>query len=235
MKMGRFLKHGPCNKCGSRDNVAHYDDGGWFCFGCGYSLRGTRVTSSQLPATHSLALPDDLTNNLPRSNHTWLAQYLTETEIADNFSYSPSSRRHIYMVRDLSHTPIFYEARRVGELYGKPKTLSFGEKPFHLLRKNNSDDKVVLVEDIISAIKINRQFNSFPLFGTHIPISKLKRFKSLPNPLKTILIWLDRDKFKEAMKLSKVCELLGYNSRVISTEIDPKGLTDQEICDRINV
>lgn len=30
----RFVKHGPCPKCGSRDNVAWYSNGTGYCFGC---------------------------------------------------------------------------------------------------------------------------------------------------------------------------------------------------------
>lgn len=31
----KFSRHGPCEKCGSRDNVAWYSNGTGFCFGCG--------------------------------------------------------------------------------------------------------------------------------------------------------------------------------------------------------
>ena len=31
-----FLNHEPCPKCGSRDNLARFDDGHGYCFGCQY-------------------------------------------------------------------------------------------------------------------------------------------------------------------------------------------------------
>ena len=31
-----FVKHEPCPSCGSRNNLARYDDGHGFCFGCSY-------------------------------------------------------------------------------------------------------------------------------------------------------------------------------------------------------
>ena len=31
-----FIQHEPCPECGSRDNLARYDDGHAFCFGCNY-------------------------------------------------------------------------------------------------------------------------------------------------------------------------------------------------------
>ena len=35
-KLSEFLKHEPCPKCGSKDNLARYDDGHAYCFGCEY-------------------------------------------------------------------------------------------------------------------------------------------------------------------------------------------------------
>jgi len=35
-----FVKHEPCPKCGSRDNLARFDDGHGFCFGCKYYEKG---------------------------------------------------------------------------------------------------------------------------------------------------------------------------------------------------
>ena len=32
--MGEFIKHIPCEKCKSKDNMAEYTDG-YYCFGCG--------------------------------------------------------------------------------------------------------------------------------------------------------------------------------------------------------
>ena len=36
--MSSFIKHMPCNKCGSKDNLGEYDDH-FYCFGCGYYKR----------------------------------------------------------------------------------------------------------------------------------------------------------------------------------------------------
>ena len=35
-----FLKHEPCPKCGSKDNLSRYDDGHAYCFGCDYYENG---------------------------------------------------------------------------------------------------------------------------------------------------------------------------------------------------
>ncbi len=38
-----FLKHEPCPKCGSRDNLARFDDGHGYCFGCQYYEQSTEA------------------------------------------------------------------------------------------------------------------------------------------------------------------------------------------------
>ena len=34
--MEEFIRHEPCPKCGSKDNLARYTDGHGYCFGCEY-------------------------------------------------------------------------------------------------------------------------------------------------------------------------------------------------------
>ena len=55
--MANFLRHEPCEKCGSKDNLAIYDDGSSHCFtpGCGY--RGGASTTSE-PETSNMSLID---------------------------------------------------------------------------------------------------------------------------------------------------------------------------------
>ena len=36
--MGNFVRHAPCPRCGSKDNLAVYEDGSCFCFGCSYTV-----------------------------------------------------------------------------------------------------------------------------------------------------------------------------------------------------
>lgn len=52
--MANVVRHAPCPKCGSRDNRAEYDDGGWHCFGCedhGNGTEGPVETKTTEPAT----------------------------------------------------------------------------------------------------------------------------------------------------------------------------------------
>lgn len=48
--MANFVRHEPCPKCGSKDNLARYDDGSAHCFGCKHNIPAgeteTRETAS---------------------------------------------------------------------------------------------------------------------------------------------------------------------------------------------
>ena len=52
--MTQFLRHEPCPKCLSRDNLARYSDGHAFCFGCSYYEHGDG-TSTQIKETHKVS------------------------------------------------------------------------------------------------------------------------------------------------------------------------------------
>ena len=45
-----FLYHAPCDSCGSRDNVAVYDDGHTYCFGCGSRKKEVSIRPSMTRA-----------------------------------------------------------------------------------------------------------------------------------------------------------------------------------------
>jgi hypothetical protein len=84
----------------------------------------------------------------------------------------------------------------------------------------------VLCEDYLSAIKIGRNFNAIPLFGTFIPD---KLFLSLI-PLQPIIkIWLDFNKAQTAIKQTNKGRQWIQSCSTIITEKDPKEYSTEEI------
>lgn len=45
----KFVKHGPCPECGSKDNLAWFDDGHATCFGCDYQYQPTKDKPKPMP------------------------------------------------------------------------------------------------------------------------------------------------------------------------------------------
>ena len=231
--MAKFIGHEPCPRCGSRDNLARYSDGGGYCFGCQYTIRATHYVPDTPAAKEARELPKDLTTVIPEPNLAWLRQYLNDEEIKEYFEYSPSMRRHIYRYINELTGSVYWEARSVKQdsqgnyTYDEPKTLSAGDKPFFLMGKWRSNGKVVLVEDIISAIKLARHCGVVCLFGSSFPATQMVRLAKIPS-VTEVIFWLDRDKYKEALKQADRMSTI-RKATVLSTDEDPKAIDDEEL------
>lgn len=70
-----FLRHEPCPKCGSKDNLGRYDDGHGHCFGCGYYEKGENMGQAQTSEPDSF---DAIAQNISTSNSKKQKGLLTE-------------------------------------------------------------------------------------------------------------------------------------------------------------
>jgi Zn ribbon nucleic-acid-binding protein len=204
-----FLRHTACPVCPSSDALAIYEDGSQHCFSCGHHKHGNGLerlkTAPQAPKQKKYR---DWGPIAPEALE-WLNSYdLTEQEKM-LFKYDRNHNHLCYEDGD------FLNARNFGE---GPKYLSEGPKPYSPL---GYGVPVVLVEDIISAIKVSRVTACMCLFGSSIPLEKVRSTD--------IVIWLDFDKAKESMKTCKTLIELGFNCRSLVTELDPKCYDTQEI------
>lgn len=217
-----FSHHEACPKCRelgkdeAGNNLARYTNGSAFCFSCHHIERAKgwrpKVT------VESTAPPNDLTNQFPEENLTWLRKYLKDVEIMDHFKYSPSLRRHVFQHED------YWEARSVNPNAGA-KTLSHGQKPFILFGEG---DVIVIVEDVVSAIKVSRVTTALPLFGSHLPPDWMVRLVKLKP--ERIVLWLDANKLLESRGFARRINNLSNNiATSIYTEEDPKVYDDEDI------
>lgn len=217
-----FLKHEACPNCRSvgkdreGNNLARYTNGSAFCFSCRYTEWPDRYSGVHSGDVAHKAIPKDLTDVLPRENQGWLEQYLESSEIRSHFKYSPSIKRHIFQ------DGTYWEARSV--LGAKPKTISHGDKPFILF---GTGDPIVVVEDVVSAIKVSRVCTAIPLFGNSLPPEWMVRICKL-RP-QHVGIWLDSNMVLQARKIVKKFNLLAPIAGTVETELDPKCYTTEQI------
>jgi twinkle protein len=224
--MNKFLRHLPCPKCKSKDNLGEYEDH-FYCFGCQYyklkhdleTLR-SRVYKSKSPSNVIDVSNINTTDELPPVAMKWLLSYgITPTEIVRyNFQWCTDNGTLI-----LLNTGNYWQGRSFKN-FG-PKYLSNGPKPLTTYGKSAT---IILVEDILSAIKVSRvqQVCSSPLLGS----SLASHFEQeLVNNYEMAYIWLDRDKAKNAIRIKNRLKGLGLPSKVIVTELDPKEYTTKEI------
>lgn len=88
---------------------------------------------------------------------------------------------------------------------------------------------LVLVEDILSSIKIDRVTDAMALLGTSLPKEK---YLTLGTKYDKIVIWLDNDNpqvRKSQSKIKRRLELFCPDVQIIYTERDPKEHTQKEI------
>jgi len=132
---------------------------------------------------------------------------------------------------------IFWQGRNLGKVTkDNPKYVNVrSKKTDYCIFKGGSKSKVVvLVEDILSAIKVSNTgcVDSVPILGSYIPPNILPFIKDYD----TIFIWLDYDKrFTSIKSAAKLHELSCKVVRTIITEKDPKEYETTEIKEILNV
>ena len=220
-----FIKHTPCPKCGSRDNLAEYTEN-YYCFGCGYTKQKTDLNSIRkrldpAPSGDLYTFNFKVIEDIPKEPTQWLLQYgITKQDCEQNhIGWNPDKQLLV-----LVNTPNYFQARNFGS-YGA-KYVSKGKKP--LLWYGNGD-KLVCVEDVLSAIKVAKSDKSIcaiPLLGSIMP---LELTETILERFKTVFLWLDRDKAIEAVKQARNLKQKGVNADVIITPKDPKEYSTGEI------
>ncbi len=149
--MGTFVKHIPCEACGSSDANALYDDGSTYCFACLYTEQPKETEGTQ---------------DRPKDTHKFLTgtysaipnRGLTE-ETCRKFGYTLGDGCHIANYRDpKSGSLVAQKIRKAGKNFsvlggGKDMPL-FGQ---HLWGSNGKS--VVITEGEIDALSVAQAFN----------------------------------------------------------------------------
>lgn len=227
--MSRCKKHEACPRCRDNgkdsrgDNLGVYEDGGKHCFSCGYH-EYPNINYRLMPKVDhgpKNLLPSDFIREVPSHAWEWLLQYgLPYTYWKRHCGYSPKEERLVFIVGD----PISFS---IGRYVGTPggitkKWYVWGDSHRHC-EVIGTGEKVVLVEDIVSAHKVAQVTTCIPLFGTVIHPCHLY---FLLNTEKPIVLWLDKDQeLNIRKKVLHLQSILNRDIKVIITEKDPKCLS----------
>ncbi len=228
--MGTFLKHTSCPECGSSDARALYTDGGSYCYSCKAVGKPSFVKKMQhgnLPPKTGKGLPDNISTHFRGKSVEWLTQYgfSIETLIkhgvryANNWVYFTWPDTEVWQGRNMEEKRYY--------------TSGAHDNCLLLYYCGVPSERCVLTEDCLSAIKIAsaRPLNglvsdAMPLLGTHLPSAKLRGLKRLYS---VVDVFLDDDKKKESIALSKRLQLAGLQSRVYIDKRDPKAIDYDEL------
>jgi hypothetical protein len=221
--MTKFMGHLPCPKCGSRDNLGEYDDH-YFCFGCKYHKKKDDVHSLRKRVFKSDSNSEaSLLGNfgeIPRNAMKWLLSYGISQEDIDEYGIKWDVKNQLLVLLD---TAKYWQGRSFDK--HKPKYMSSGSKPLTIYGQS---DIIVLVEDIISAMRIARtkQFCSAPLLGSSL---SYEFENQIVETYRKAIVWLDRDKAINSLRIKRKLQQRGVDSRVVITDNDPKEYSKGEI------
>ena len=226
-----------CPKCHSRDNLGVWEDGSTWCFGCHAYTPPTktienlkrRLLISKTPLKGGVLLPDDAWGAIPKVALEWLAKYgLLKAEIEKlNVLYSQSKDLLIFPFFDAEKNLIAWQGRYFGSNKEYPKYVTYGAKDMLSMFPGPAKSNTVsVVEDVISAIKVSRVQDTIALLGSYL---SLKTANRLARSYDHLVIWLDPDKYKEAVEAQERLSPIFKSVRVIYTEKDPKEYNHEQI------
>lgn len=235
-----FLKNEGCPNCirmgkdRSRNNLGVWTDH-VRCWSCGYyksnnplQMRDINNKKKDTRYGSGIRLSTDCIDILPERCVEWLDQYdLNDNEIDGKFLWSEQFQQLIYPIYDDNKNLVFYQGRSFhqdGEKHTKYHTQGLANKIYHMFGPESC--AIIVVEDLISAIKVGRQFRCMPLWGSEIGP---ERVRMLSERFCELWIWLDKDKAGFSMKAR--LQALPYFDLVKSviTEKDPKEYNNDQI------
>lgn len=238
--MGSVVRYERCPVCASLgrdtrgDNLIIYSDGGKHCFSCRFHIHGSdRIfpfpPKKETP-TVSAVLPFDFTRDVPPEGWKWLSQYgLPYSYWKDYVGYSPYHERVVFLIGGDEHTTKCAIGRYIGTVVKDAKKWwAWGRIHDHAEIVGNGDiQKLVIVEDLISAHKVGQVAKALPLFGTELHNVHKYVLQSTDLP---VVLWLDHDQaIHSYRRANNIAALLGKMPSVVITPQDPKMYDTQTI------
>ena len=230
-----------CPKCRelghdrSMDNLAVYSDGHSYCFRCGYGTGRKHVAQAINKPNHTVVLPADVTTDFPYEARQWLEQYqLSRLDLMSNHvMWSEQWSRLIFPY--FNETGLLaWQGRYIPcgknkiEFNGKAPQKWFSQGKIHEIIHpvKVTNRTAVLVEDIVSAIKVSKFTGAIPIFGSSVSAKQILRLKTVVD---RVWYWLDPDMRSKSVKMSNLSTLLGLPAGMIFSDKDPKEHTYDEI------
>lgn len=178
-------------------------------------------------------LPSDYSIRIPEKHMLWFFKYGISHEDAakHHLGWSEKHNRIVLPVYNRRHELQAIQMRAVGA-WQDPKYLNpTGPNVARALlevQKTGTEDRVVIVEDILSAIKVGKVHNSVSILGTNLTES---RSFSIRERYTSAIVWMDGDKAGKRGQRAAIHKLLmlGMQVKQIRTPCDPKTYSLEDI------
>ena len=244
--IAKFIKHTNCPSCGSRDNLGVYSDDSSYCFGCGFTERGTAnpwdapvLSTDPYDVEEVCILPTDTSTSFGEEALQYLEKSKVSilTAIERGLRYSVSNEQLLFPYYNAEGKLACLQARNFNK-YRREKAKYYNKGspsevlPIYLRDSTRRSRCLVITEDALSAIRIASQCDAMPALGTYVPVKKIV---ALAASYEFIIVWLDHDKWREARDIADNCKWLGLSARTVFTELDPKAYTNEEITEYLQI
>ena len=189
----------------------------------------------------TVRLPADFTQQIPAPGLAWLYKSgITQAEIRTfMIGYSPSQDRVILPVYDRDQRLIYWQGRYLGD-HKRAKARKYtnqyqlGREMTYFCNEGHPvAGGVVLVEDILSAIKVGRVTNAVALLFATIPRKLVQSL--VERGYQTIYIWLDPDKAEYTARQLMRLRSFNYPVRRVYSPRDPKCYNEVAIREFLNI
>lgn len=148
------MRHEPCPSCGSRDNLARYDDGHGYCFGCGHYERGDGTTPEPTRTKVTGDFVSGEIQDLPKRK--------IYSKTCEKFGYRVGTDRagkvvQIADYRDKSGTLVGQKLRYADKKFSVVGNISDSLFGLHLWREGGK--RIVITEGEIDALSVAQATN----------------------------------------------------------------------------
>jgi hypothetical protein len=219
-----------------------------FCFACDHKpfhmkgkqtleslaeLRRLNNESLQRTEGSALKLPNDFTTAIPLEGRLWLYKSGITDKLRKQYNIGYSARLHrvVLPIYDTKGTLIWFQCRAL--LDGqRPKYLQPSRDKTGVVFESttrNTDatkERVVVVEDIMSAIRVGVTHKALSLLGTKADTTHVNTLSEYSE----VTTWLDSDKAgrRGSATIRQAVSMLTSTSNILTSE-DPKAYSDQQI------
>lgn len=238
----------PCSKCGTDDKSLLVNHGNKaynaYCFRCGqnpFQMKGEQSLAelkrikelnhnAYTQKLSALELPSDYTTEIPLQGRLWLYKgSITEsTWKTYGIGYSEKLQRVVLPVYNSIHKLVWYQCRAIHNGQSPKYIQPSSNRETILFQSLNSGNckRAIVVEDILSAIRVGKQQMAYSLLGTKITTAQANYLSKYSR----VTTWLDPDKAgtKGAYNIRKALQLVTKVDNIV-TDKDPKCLSDKEI------
>lgn len=191
----QFLHKEPCPSCGSKDNLARYDDGHGFCFGCEYTESGDAGTSAPVEKKKKIDLAS-LGNfeSLPARK----ISDLTCAKMKYSIGEYQGKKAHVVNVPDQDGNIVAQKIRMAGKEFRFIGDTKNAGLVFQDIWPKGSSAKIVLCEGEIDALSVSQaQGNKYAVVsvpnGSSGALKACKKAYDYLNSFKEIVIMFDMD------------------------------------------